>query len=78
MAVRLNDMNGDECAALTSCMSKYGDSLDWASESWSKKVVDKHSTGGVGDKISLMLAPAVAVYGAKVSETFHENFLSCV
>lgn len=66
MAVYINDMSDDECACLTTQMSHYGDSLDFSKENWAKRVVDKHSTGGVGDKISLLLTPALAAYGCKV------------
>ncbi|XP_066923346.1 thymidine phosphorylase-like [Clytia hemisphaerica] len=65
MAVFLKGMTSEESAALTSAMKKSGDVLDWPAE-WKYQVVDKHSTGGVGDKISLILAPAVASCGLKL------------
>lgn len=59
-------MTRDEVASLTKAMKSSGDVLQWPLE-WKDNVVDKHSTGGVGDKISLVLAPAVAACGLKVS-----------
>jgi len=46
-------------------MMHSGETLEWPEE-WSHLVVDKHSSGGVGDKISLMLSPALAAVGCKV------------
>ena len=62
MAVFLNGMSRDEAVALTLAMRDSGDVLDWLD--LPGPVVDKHSTGGVGDNVSLMLAPAVAACGA--------------
>ncbi|HYS45800.1 MAG TPA: thymidine phosphorylase, partial [Rhizomicrobium sp.] len=53
-----------ECVALTDAMTHSGRVLDW--RDLGKPVVDKHSTGGVGDKTSLMLAPILAAAGAAV------------
>lgn len=64
MAAFLNDLNDDECAALTHAMLHSGRVLD-LSDIPGKKV-DKHSTGGVGDKLSLILAPIVASYDVPV------------
>lgn len=64
MAVYLNGMSRDEAVALTVAMRDSGDVLDWSF--LGDAVVDKHSTGGVGDNVSLMLAPAVAACGAFV------------
>ena len=64
MAIFLNGMNRDEAVALTLAMRDSGDVLDWSD--LGDAVVDKHSTGGVGDNVSLMLAPAVAACGAFV------------
>lgn len=65
MAVFLKGMNRDETISLTKAMVKNGETLQWPEE-WRDLVVDKHSTGGVGDKVSLPLAPALASLGLKV------------
>ncbi|PYE87428.1 thymidine phosphorylase [Phyllobacterium leguminum] len=64
MAVFFNGMSRDEAVGLTLAMRDSGDVLDWSS--LDGPVVDKHSTGGVGDNVSLMLAPIVAACGAYV------------
>lgn len=64
MAVLLNGMSRDEAVALTLAMRDSGEVLDWAD--LPGPVTDKHSTGGVGDNVSLMLAPMVAACGAYV------------
>jgi len=64
MAVWFSGMNRDECVALTLAMRDSGETLDWSE--FGRPVVDKHSTGGVGDNVSLMLAPIVAACGANV------------
>lgn len=64
MAVFFNGMNRDEAVALTLAMRDSGDVLDWSD--LPGPVTDKHSTGGVGDNVSLMLAPIVAACGAYV------------
>lgn len=63
MAVFWRGMNVDECVALTMAMTRSGVQLAWDLDG---PVVDKHSTGGVGDTVSLMLAPMVAACGAYV------------
>ncbi|WP_316858815.1 thymidine phosphorylase [uncultured Cohaesibacter sp.] len=64
MAVFFKDMTMDERVSLTKAMLESGSTLDWSE--LAGPVVDKHSTGGVGDNVSLMLAPALAVCGAYV------------
>ncbi len=64
MAVFFNGMERGEAVALTLAMRDSGAVLDWSD--LPGPVVDKHSTGGVGDNVSLMLAPIVAACGAYV------------
>ncbi|MDO9285607.1 MAG: thymidine phosphorylase [Aquabacterium sp.] len=66
MAVLLNGMDRAECVALTRAMTQSGQVLRWPTGGVSRPVVDKHSTGGVGDKVSLVLAPIVAACGGLV------------
>jgi thymidine phosphorylase len=63
MAVFLRGLTQAERVALTGAMTRSGAVLDW---DVGKPVLDKHSTGGVGDKVSLILAPALAACGAAV------------
>jgi thymidine phosphorylase len=64
MAVFFNGMAAEEAVALTLAMRDSGDVLSWPDID--RPVSDKHSTGGVGDNVSLMLAPIVAACGAAV------------
>lgn len=63
MSVYFNGMEIDERVAFTVAMRDSGDVLNW---DLGGPVVDKHSTGGVGDNVSLMLAPALAACGVYV------------
>ncbi|MEK9909728.1 MAG: thymidine phosphorylase [Candidatus Thalassarchaeaceae archaeon] len=60
-----NGLDEKSTTALTELMRDSGQVLTWPKE-WSHLVVDKHSTGGVGDKVSIVLAPALAACGLKV------------
>ncbi|MFD2237906.1 thymidine phosphorylase [Aureimonas populi] len=64
MAVFFNGLERQETVALTEAMRDSGDVLDWSGID--RPIVDKHSTGGVGDNVSLMLAPIVAACGGAV------------
>ncbi|NVJ97435.1 MAG: thymidine phosphorylase [Alphaproteobacteria bacterium] len=68
MAIFFNGMSPDEGAALTLAMRDSGDVMNWQDFGFDADapIVDKHSTGGVGDKVSLMLAPIVAACGGFV------------
>jgi thymidine phosphorylase len=63
MALFVRGMDDDERVALTTAMTRSGSVLEWDLD---RPVLDKHSTGGVGDKVSLMLAPIVAACGGAV------------
>jgi thymidine phosphorylase len=66
MAVFFRGMTLDERVALTRAMTASGRVLDWAGAGLPGPALDKHSTGGVGDKVSLVLAPLVAACGGAV------------
>jgi len=66
MAIFLNGMTFAEAGKLTIAMAGSGTVLDWSGEALDGPVVDKHSTGGVGDKVSFMLAPIAAACGCHV------------
>jgi thymidine phosphorylase len=66
MAIFLNSMSFEEAARLTIAMSASGTVLDWSGLGLDGPVVDKHSTGGVGDKVSFLLAPIAAACGCFV------------
>jgi len=64
MAIWFRGMTRDETVALTLAMARSGDTLSW--KGIGKPIADKHSTGGVGDNVSLMLAPIAAACGLAV------------
>lgn len=66
MAIFLNGMSFEEAGKLTLAMAASGTVLDWSKEDLDGPVVDKHSTGGVGDKVSFLLAPIAAACGCFV------------
>jgi len=66
MAVFFQGMTADERVALTIAMRDSGDVMDWRGLDLDGPVLDKHSTGGVGDVVSLMLGPIVAACGGYV------------
>jgi thymidine phosphorylase len=66
MAIFFRGMTRDEVVAFTLAMRDSGTVLDWSGADLPGPALDKHSTGGVGDKVSLMLAPIVAACGGAV------------
>src|SRR5258705_8229307 len=65
MAICLRSMSFEEAAALTKAMAASGTILRWGKD-LGGPIVDKHSTGGVGDKVSFLLAPIAAACGCFV------------
>lgn len=66
MAVRWRGMDAAETVALTLAMRDSGERLDWQADALGGPVVDKHSTGGIGDTVSLLLGPLLAACGCFV------------
>ncbi len=66
MAIRINGLSDEETAYLTNAMMHSGDVIDWSF--LGKTIVDKHSTGGVGDKVSIALCPILASLGLTVAK----------
>jgi len=66
MAVFFNGMSSEEAAALTLAMRDTGDVLSWQEDQLNGPIIDKHSTGGVADGVSLMLGPLLAACGGYV------------
>ncbi|MFV0626228.1 MAG: thymidine phosphorylase [Alphaproteobacteria bacterium] len=65
MAIFINGFNDDETVNLALAMRDSGDIMNWSDLS-DRPIIDKHSSGGVGDKVSLMLAPMLAACGGYV------------
>ncbi|HUW77533.1 MAG TPA: thymidine phosphorylase [Candidatus Nanopelagicaceae bacterium] len=66
MAILLNGMNSSEISRWTNAMINSGERMSWSM--LTRRTTDKHSTGGVGDKITLPLAPVVSACGAAVPQ----------
>ena len=66
MATYFRGLNPEERTAITRSMAHSGTVLEWDAERLGGPVLDKHSTGGVGDTVSLILAPLLAAVGGFV------------
>ncbi len=66
MAICINGMNEEEILNLTFAMTNSGDTIDFTNIA--NNIVDKHSTGGVGDKVTIILAPIISALGIPVAK----------
>ncbi len=66
MAICINGMNEEEILNLTVAMTNSGDKIDFSDIA--DNIVDKHSTGGVGDKVTIILAPIISALGVPVAK----------
>jgi len=66
MSVFFNGMSLSETKILTECLLNSGTQLDWSDAGLNGPIVDKHSTGGLGDKVSLIIAPLLGACGCYV------------
>ena len=66
MAICINGMTKDEILNLTMCMAESGDIINY--DDIDERIVDKHSTGGIGDKITLVVMPIIASLGIPVAK----------
>lgn len=66
MAICINGMNEEEVLNLTVAMTNSGDKIDFSDVA--NNIVDKHSTGGVGDKVTIILAPIISALGVPVAK----------
>ena len=73
MAIINNGMNANERAILTKAMADSGSKLNFGN--FPEKKIDKHGTGGIGDKTSIILAPLMAELGYKVPMISGRAFL---
>ena len=72
MAILLNDMTNNEINSLTKYMAESGNMLDLTR--LGLNVVDKHSTGGVGDKVTIILIPVIAALGYPVAKISSKGY----
>ncbi len=68
MAVFLNGINDEEVVALTKAMADSGETINWSDMNLDGPVLDKHSSGGVGDKVTLIVSPIIAACGGYVGK----------
>lgn len=66
MAICINGMNSDEICSMTMAMADSGEKLDLSDIS--DNVIDKHSTGGIGDKVTLIISPIIASMGIPIAK----------